>query len=675
MPINYPTIEDFTNIVVSAFRQRLPEIDPTVVGSFAEAFVRSKAILGRALVEVIRDLEKQLFPQTATDEFLDLWGQYEGLERLSAAAAFGFIAITGEIGSDPIPSGTRFTGANGIEYETTAGGSVTQQSFAVSSITRSINVATVTTPSNHFLATGMTVNISGADQSEYNGVHENITVTALNEFQFNVEDTPATPATGTITYTVTYFSVNIQALTSGQVGNLSSGATVTLNEAITGVDSQAIVQFTGIVGGASEETDEPYRARILLSRSSQSGVFTPDQIRLAALGITGNTRVIVVEPSRTVCGIRNGFAIKGQPSTPNRYAEVSTSGSSLEITGDISISCFITPTFDAQEDPPVNRRILLMKSTDFTDGYGLYLETSTRELQFGNSTGGFSTFSIPLKLERQIMHVAATLTATNNILYINGVEIDNVSGYSLADVAAQNLFMLGHDTLVDRTTLTDIDEVRVYNRILGPGEILQLYQEGIADTSNMQAHWRFSEGEGTTFNDISGNNNHGTLSNADMWTAGLQQGTSNMIPVPGQVLIFILRDNDPNIIPSQTILDSTKEAIIENGKKPAHMYEGDIFVLAPTPEVLNFEFDSLIPDTPTMRTAIENKLKAFFEDNVEFQEAVTEASYLGTIQETQDPITNDFVRSFSLTSPVGNQPVPNGSIAVLGTVTFNIPTI
>jgi len=670
MSINYPTIEDFTNAVIGAFRSRLPEVDPTIIGSFAEAFVRSQAILGRSLVEVIRDLQQQLFPQTATDEFLDLWGQYEGLERLSAAVSFGDISVVGTIGADPVPAGTILTGANSIEYETTAGNSVQLQSFLVSSVVRQGNAVTVTTPSSHFLSTGLTVTMAGANETDYNGDFE-IVVTALNEFQYIIATTPTSPATGTITYSLTYVSIAVEALTSGPNGNLSSGAILVFNETIDGIESQAIVQFTGLVGGTDQETDEPYRQRILLSRSSQSGVFTPNQIRLAALGINGNTRVIVIEPTETVCGIRNGFAIQGQPSTPNRYAEVPTSGTGLEITGDFSLSCFITPQFDSLEGS-VDRRILLMKSSDFTDGYGLYLTTSTRELAFGNTIAGFSTFSVPLKLERQIMHVAVTVTATNNLLYINGVEQSNVAGYSITDVSAQNIFMLGHDTLVDRTTLTDIDEVRIYDRILGPSEITQLYQQGIADTSNLQGYWRFTEGTGTTFEDISGNGNDGTLLDADMWVPGLEQGTSNMIPVPGQVLIFVLRDDDPNIIPSQTILDSTKEAIIENGKKPAHMYEGDIFVLAPTPEVVDFDFSTLIPDTPTMQTAIGDKLQAFFEDNVDFQQAVTEASYLGTIQETQDPITGDFLTSFSLNSPSGNIAIPNGSIAVLGDVTFSV---
>lgn len=69
---------------------------------------------------------------------------------------------------------------------------------SVSSITRSGTTATVTTSSNHGYSTGDLVHIAGADQSDYNGEFE-ITVTAADEFTYEVSGSPSTPATGTIT--------------------------------------------------------------------------------------------------------------------------------------------------------------------------------------------------------------------------------------------------------------------------------------------------------------------------------------------------------------------------------------------------------------------------------------------------------------------------------------------
>ncbi len=71
--------------------------------------------------------------------------------------------------------------------------------LSVTSITRTGNVATVTTASAHGLITGNVVQISGANQSEYNNTFS-IIVTGASTFTVPIADTVTTPATGTITY-------------------------------------------------------------------------------------------------------------------------------------------------------------------------------------------------------------------------------------------------------------------------------------------------------------------------------------------------------------------------------------------------------------------------------------------------------------------------------------------
>lgn len=70
-------------------------------------------------------------------------------------------------------------------------------SVAVTSITRSVNTATVTTTTNHGYSSTNRVNIRGATQTDYNGDYT-ITVTGVNTFTYTVANTPTTPATGTI---------------------------------------------------------------------------------------------------------------------------------------------------------------------------------------------------------------------------------------------------------------------------------------------------------------------------------------------------------------------------------------------------------------------------------------------------------------------------------------------
>jgi hypothetical protein len=67
------------------------------------------------------------------------------------------------------------------------------------SITRIGSTATVTLPSPHFLSSGQTIEISGANQVEYNGRFV-CTVTGANTLTYTVSGTPATPATGNICF-------------------------------------------------------------------------------------------------------------------------------------------------------------------------------------------------------------------------------------------------------------------------------------------------------------------------------------------------------------------------------------------------------------------------------------------------------------------------------------------
>jgi hypothetical protein len=76
---------------------------------------------------------------------------------------------------------------------------VPASTLSISGITRSTTTATATTAAAHGLATGDWVIISGADQTNYNGLVQ-ITVTGATTFTYTVTDSGASPATGTIVY-------------------------------------------------------------------------------------------------------------------------------------------------------------------------------------------------------------------------------------------------------------------------------------------------------------------------------------------------------------------------------------------------------------------------------------------------------------------------------------------
>lgn len=448
MSLSYPTLEQLIEIARAEFRRQLPDVDPTVFGSWSRGFIDGCGAMAHALGFVVRDLEQELFPQTATDEFLDRWGSYEDLPRNPAVGATGSISLNGTVAT-VINAGEQFTGSNSIVYSVLSPAAVEVVTLLVTSITRSGTTATVITPTPHKKATGMSTTISGAVQTAYNGTFV-ITVTGPNTYTYQVAGSPATPATGTISETSNFASLNVQADTAGPITNLQAGAT--LNVSLPNLASLAYVQFGALGGGADLELDDAYRDRIIESRSNISGVFTEDQIKIAARTVPGNTRVFVKRPVASL----------------------------------------------------------------------------------GSGTQGLPSYS----------------------------------------------------------------------------------------------------------------------------------------PAPGQVVVIILRDNDDNIIPTQSILDQTKAVIIAEGRLPAHTREADVFVLAPVAQVIDFNFSAINPNTETMKTSIRNQLEAFFEDSVTFEEDIPAPSYQGAIQNTRDTVSGDRLQSFTLSTPTAAIVVADGNIPILGTVTF-----
>lgn len=292
MPLSYPTLEQLIETARAEFRRQLPNVDPTVFGSWSRGFIDGCGALAHSLGFLVRDLEQEMFPQTATDEFLDRWGAYEDLPRNSATGGTGFVSVNGTVGTVVSP-GTQLNGSNNVAYTTVSPAAVETVALLLSSLTRSGSTATAATATPHRLATGMVVAISGASQAQYN-ISAPITVTGSTTFTYQVSGTPASPATGTITETSNFASVEVQASTTGPLTNLSAGAS--MNVSVSGLASLAYVQFSGIGGGADVETDADYRDRIIESRSNISGVFTEDQIKIAARTIPGNTRVFVKRP-------------------------------------------------------------------------------------------------------------------------------------------------------------------------------------------------------------------------------------------------------------------------------------------------------------------------------------------------------------------------------------------
>jgi uncharacterized phage protein gp47/JayE len=291
MAIDFPTYEEIIDRIRADIAANLPDVDPTIFGSFLRAFADSMGGRSFDIIKLVEQLNDQWFPQTSTGEFLELWASYESLTRNVATGADGLITVTGTLGST-VPVSTQLTSLDGKIYTTDVEITLGSQVITASSLTRSGTTATFVASSDHNAASGMTLTIAGANETEYNGSFE-IIVTDSDTFTYTVSGSPSTPATGTITATFTGNSVNVTSQDTGLETNLDSGAQLNLVTPIAGVDNSAGVQFTEVSGGADEETDSSLLERVLSSRSNPVANFNESAIELKAKEVSGVTRVKV----------------------------------------------------------------------------------------------------------------------------------------------------------------------------------------------------------------------------------------------------------------------------------------------------------------------------------------------------------------------------------------------
>lgn len=295
MPLQIPNRQRVVAGLQGYSREALPELDPsTSRRSFIGGLIKSVAsALHDWYVALKRYADNEPFPQRASSPFLrnGWWRDVTKLAPYDASPATGRVVITGTDGTI-IPAGTEMVGSN-VAYRVETSTAIVAQSLNAASLTRSGSTAIFETTGEHFLASGMSVTISGATQTDYNGTRT-ITVTAANEFTFDLGDvTPATPATGTPVASATWAVAEIIADQTGQATNLDAGSTLSISNPPSGADAQAVVTFGEIGGGSDAETTESYRSRILKALGTDFGMFTADEIEIVAKSVPGVTRVWV----------------------------------------------------------------------------------------------------------------------------------------------------------------------------------------------------------------------------------------------------------------------------------------------------------------------------------------------------------------------------------------------
>ena len=293
MTIIFPDdVREISDRIKADVQNALPESNPFLKNSYLAALIYGYAGQVADFYAQLSRVLDEMFMDTAEGVYLERWGTYVGITRKPASQSEGQVTFTGTV-SSTIPNGTLLQSSNGNQYETQAETNIVSHILSVS-ITRAGNVATVTTISDHNWASGVSVTIAGAAQSEYNGTFV-ITVTEVDEFQYTVSGAPATPATGTITATASTAFAGVKSLDFGTVVNAEGGSILKITNPIAGVNTNSIVQYEGLQGGTDIETDEDLRTRILFRYQNPVANFNVAAIVTKATEVPGVTRVSVFE--------------------------------------------------------------------------------------------------------------------------------------------------------------------------------------------------------------------------------------------------------------------------------------------------------------------------------------------------------------------------------------------
>lgn len=267
MAIEFSTIsqiqERLANALILAVNSGQPDtskhIDPNIRNSFALGLVKAMSAGFDENNDNVKEVLKQMFPHTATGEYLELWASWYGITRKDPVKAEGYAVFTGTA-STIIPNATAIQKADGTQYETQASATISAQTIGITTLTRSGSTTTATTTANHNLATGVSVTIAGASQSDYN-ITATINVISNTQFTYTISGTPASPGTGTITASFTSAFVFIKALDYGVNGNSAGGSQLSLISPIVDVNDNCYLSYDGLTLGLDAETDDQLRTR------------------------------------------------------------------------------------------------------------------------------------------------------------------------------------------------------------------------------------------------------------------------------------------------------------------------------------------------------------------------------------------------------------------------------
>ena len=228
---------------------------------FVSGFSYSQSAMLQALYSCIADTPNQLFSRTATDEgFLAAIAFDETsnrIKRKDPEFSNGEVLVT-SLAEVDVPANSQFITEDGEVYVSTILRTTQPQSFLIQSLERVDNVAYATIP-DHNLGNLMELTISGATQTDFNGLQE-ITIVSKDVVKYPNEGANQV-ATGTISAAFFGNRVPVQSLLPNANANKDFNNAIQVASSLDLTNSY--ITYNGITGGKNIESLASFKSRII----------------------------------------------------------------------------------------------------------------------------------------------------------------------------------------------------------------------------------------------------------------------------------------------------------------------------------------------------------------------------------------------------------------------------
>lgn len=271
-----------------------------------------------SLAEALYDA---MYPNSASDVSLARIGEITGTNPNGSDKSTAVVYLAGT-DTTLVPAGKIIAVQDASDqFEFVADVTLSGSNFSVAGITRSGSTVSVNAVGHGRLVNSW-VFINDVVETDYNGLHQISVIVDVDNFEYEISETPATPATGTITADPATVG-NVKAIDTGPIQALAE----TLNQIITTVPGWTRVDNAlDATKGVNAETDPAFRIRRIAALLG-SGSATVNAIRGSLLTLAG---VIAASVFENVTDVIDG---SGRP--PHSVHAIVSGGADQDILDDI----------------------------------------------------------------------------------------------------------------------------------------------------------------------------------------------------------------------------------------------------------------------------------------------------------------------------------------------------